>query len=174
MYGFGSGHRTKTIKANRKLAEELKFEKGYIYKVLTEDSRKGIYQHPIIQMGVSKLWFNNKRDEGVIYSDMFDPMPVPAIALILTTIECSIDEWTTGTKTDGNSLSRPPTLTEHPPAHAIAPPTVRDPDPQRSDPSVGVHTYTLPVVSHLSLRVPDADPDHPASRRRLSQLVPVP
>ncbi|KAF5384117.1 hypothetical protein D9615_003278 [Tricholomella constricta] len=49
------------------------------------------------------------------------------------------------------------------PPHAIAPPTVRDPDPRRSDPSVGVYTYTLPVVSHLSLRAPDADADHPTS-----------
>ncbi|KAF5370515.1 hypothetical protein D9615_010328 [Tricholomella constricta] len=71
----------------------------------------------------------------------------------------------------GNSLSRPPTLTDRPPAHAIAPPTVRDPDPRRSDPSVGVYTYTLPVVSHLSLRAPDADPDHPTSRPPASKHV---
>ncbi|KAF8153440.1 hypothetical protein B0H34DRAFT_105753 [Crassisporium funariophilum] len=32
MYGFDSGHGRKTVAANRKLVEELKFEKGFIYK----------------------------------------------------------------------------------------------------------------------------------------------
>ncbi|KAG6822010.1 hypothetical protein H0H92_015675, partial [Tricholoma furcatifolium] len=84
MYGFGSGHGRKTIANNRELAERLKHEKGFLYKQLTEDVRKGIYKHPIIQMAVNMMWFKNKRDEGVIYTDMFNPMPLPAIALILT------------------------------------------------------------------------------------------
>jgi hypothetical protein len=68
------------------------------------------------------MWFNNKRDEGVIYQDYFNPISVPSIALILTAvsffffsiyrlsfncfllyhlqIECNIDEWATGIKTD--------------------------------------------------------------------------
>ena len=33
MYGFESGHSKKAIAANRKLAEELKREKGFIYEV---------------------------------------------------------------------------------------------------------------------------------------------
>ncbi|KAG6804848.1 hypothetical protein H0H92_002022, partial [Tricholoma furcatifolium] len=48
------------------------------------DQRKGLYQHKIIQRAVNKMWFQNKRDEGVIFSALFNPMPVPAIALILT------------------------------------------------------------------------------------------
>ena len=82
--------------------------------------RKGIYNHPIIQKAVNKIWFNNKRDEGVIYQNYFNPISVPSIALILTAvsfffvytlsfnhfllyflqIECNIDEWATGIKTD--------------------------------------------------------------------------
>ena len=69
------------------------------------------------------MWFNNKRDEGVIFQDYFNPISVPSIALILTAvsfilfysvstlsfnwfllyhlqIECNIDEWVTGIKTD--------------------------------------------------------------------------
>ncbi|KAG6835823.1 hypothetical protein H0H93_014340, partial [Arthromyces matolae] len=86
--------------SNRDLAELLKDEKGFLYKELTADTRKGIYKHAIIQTSVNKMWFKNQRDEGVVYSDMFNPMPIPAIALVLTAIECNIDEWTTGTKTD--------------------------------------------------------------------------
>ncbi|KAG5649197.1 hypothetical protein H0H81_005483 [Sphagnurus paluster] len=100
MYGFGSGHRRVTIAVNRALAEDLKSQKTYVYKTFVDDICQGIYQHPAIQKGVNKLWFSNTRDEGVAYTDMFNPLPIPAIALILTTIECCIDEWLTGTKCD--------------------------------------------------------------------------
>ncbi|KAG6904927.1 hypothetical protein DXG01_006171, partial [Tephrocybe rancida] len=100
MYGFNSGQGRKIVAANRDLAERLKLQKGFLYKELTEDIRKGIYKHAIIQMAINKMWFKNKRDEGVVYTDMFYPMPIPAIALILTAIECNIDEWVSGTKTD--------------------------------------------------------------------------
>ncbi|KIJ97553.1 hypothetical protein K443DRAFT_9822 [Laccaria amethystina LaAM-08-1] len=46
--------------------------------------RKGIYQHPIIQRSINKMWFKNRRDEGIEYEESFNPLPVPAIALMLT------------------------------------------------------------------------------------------
>ena len=48
--------------------------------------RKGMYQHPIIQKAVNVMWFQNKRDEGIRYKDMFKPIPIPAIALVLTAV----------------------------------------------------------------------------------------
>jgi hypothetical protein len=48
--------------------------------------RKGMYNHPIIQKAVNAMWFQNKRDEGVIFTEMFKPIPVPAIALVLTAV----------------------------------------------------------------------------------------
>ncbi|KAG5642100.1 hypothetical protein H0H81_010777 [Sphagnurus paluster] len=86
MYGFGSGHRRVTIAVNRALAEDLKSQKTYVYKTFVDDICQGIYQHPAIQKGVNKLWFSNTQDEGVAYTDMFNPLPIPAIALILTTV----------------------------------------------------------------------------------------
>lgn len=58
------------------------------FQVLSDDTgkRKGIYSHPIIQKAVNKMWFKNKRDEGIIYSDYFNPVSVPSIALILTAV----------------------------------------------------------------------------------------
>lgn len=81
----------------------------------TVDERKGPYQHEVIQKVINIMWFNKRADEGILYSEFFDPMPVPAIALVLTAvscsatlydflmklhtqIECSIDEWLTGSK----------------------------------------------------------------------------
>ena len=109
MYGFESGRSKKAIAANRKLAEELKREKGFIYKVSLsihlipillfklckdlpldgDEPRKGMYNHPIIQKAVDVMWFQNKRDEGVVLTDMFKPIPIPAIAFVLTAV-CSI------------------------------------------------------------------------------------
>jgi Domain of unknown function (DUF6532) len=32
------------------------------------------------------MWFNNKRDEGILFPIYFKPIPIPAIALILTAV----------------------------------------------------------------------------------------
>ena len=37
------------------------------------------------------MWFKNKRDEGIVYSDLFDPISVHSIALILTVVNNPID-----------------------------------------------------------------------------------
>jgi hypothetical protein len=48
--------------------------------------RKGMYNHPIIQKAVNAMWFQNKRDEGILFSEMFKPIPVQAIAFVLTAV----------------------------------------------------------------------------------------
>ena len=53
---------------------------------LDVDERKGMYQHPVIQKAVNVMWFQNKRDEGIRFTAMFKPIPVPAIALVLTAV----------------------------------------------------------------------------------------
>ncbi|GLB43864.1 hypothetical protein LshimejAT787_1500480 [Lyophyllum shimeji] len=102
MYNFDSGHSKKAINMNRTRAEDLKEGKGFIYKMLADEEgkRRGIYGHDIIQKGINGLWFKNKNDAGIIYQSYFDPMPNEAIAFVLTAIECGIDHWLTGIKTD--------------------------------------------------------------------------
>ena len=56
-----------------------------------DGKRKGIYKHPIIQKAVNAMWFKNKRDEGITYSDLFNPISVNSIALILTAVSDSAD-----------------------------------------------------------------------------------
>ena len=53
--------------------------------------RKGIYNHPILQKAVNAMWFKNKRDEGLVYPDLFNPISVHSIALILTAVSFSMD-----------------------------------------------------------------------------------
>lgn len=56
-----------------------------------DGKRKGIYNHPIIQKAVNAMWFKNKRDEGILYTDLFNPVSVHSIALILTAVSNSWD-----------------------------------------------------------------------------------
>ena len=62
------------------------------FQALSDENgkRKGIYNHPVIQKAVNKMWFKNKRDEGIIYQDYFKPLPIPSIALILTAVSILI------------------------------------------------------------------------------------
>ncbi|KAI5993869.1 hypothetical protein EDD15DRAFT_2366950 [Pisolithus albus] len=55
---------------------------------------------PLIQEIVNMMWFANKHDDGVAFPEHFKPFPHPALALVLTAIECCIDEWATGTRMD--------------------------------------------------------------------------
>ena len=48
--------------------------------------RKGMYNHPIIQRAINTMWFQNKRDEGVLFTEMFKPIPFQAIAFVLTAV----------------------------------------------------------------------------------------
>ncbi|KAI0260376.1 hypothetical protein BC834DRAFT_973515 [Gloeopeniophorella convolvens] len=93
-YGFRSGQDRKSLKHNRKLIDELGYVPGpgFIFK--------GPYRHPAIQKGINMMWFMNRRDEGILYSMYFNPMPYPAIAFILTGIEFCLDKWCRGEKHD--------------------------------------------------------------------------
>ncbi|KAJ7502168.1 hypothetical protein B0H11DRAFT_1712891, partial [Mycena galericulata] len=118
VFGFESGQNKKNVRKNRQLAEDLKDGFGYCYKasvllpstlMLTSlkdlpadvKGRKGLYKAKIIQKTANVMWFNNRRDEGATHPELFGPIfPKPAFALLLTAIECCIDEWATGIKTD--------------------------------------------------------------------------
>ncbi|TFY59018.1 hypothetical protein EVG20_g7944 [Dentipellis fragilis] len=88
------------VRQNRHRAEALLENKTYIFQRVEGTVRKGLYQHLIIQKAVNDTWFKNKKDEGVVYHELFDPFPVVGIALILTAIENAIMEWNTGIRAD--------------------------------------------------------------------------
>ncbi|KAJ7062181.1 hypothetical protein C8F01DRAFT_126258 [Mycena amicta] len=103
FFHFQSGQNTQTTRRNRQLAEDLKSDMGYAHYKFSPDAskRKGRYRARIIQKIVNVMWFNNRRDEGATHPELFGPMfPKPAFALVLTVIECCIDEWLSGVRTD--------------------------------------------------------------------------
>ncbi|KAF8230447.1 hypothetical protein L208DRAFT_1400539 [Tricholoma matsutake] len=102
FYGFKSGHNRKIIVKNCQIAEELKDGHTFVYKITHAElvEHKGLYQSNLIQKVINAMWFRNKQDEGITYSSYFNPFTIPALALVLMAIECCIDEWITGIKTD--------------------------------------------------------------------------
>ncbi|KAG2106232.1 uncharacterized protein F5147DRAFT_701544, partial [Suillus discolor] len=83
FHGFRSSNSMEVIRSNRDLAERLKIGSIFVFK--DPSSKSGIYKTD---------------DEGVIYHKYFDPIPIKTIALVLTAIECCVDEWSQGIKED--------------------------------------------------------------------------
>jgi hypothetical protein len=92
---------------NRRLVHELKDKFGLCYQVstqctgfcrtLTIDSKdigdkkrnvscSGLYKTRLNQKGANLLWYQNKRDEGVMFEKYFTPFPIPALALLYTVV----------------------------------------------------------------------------------------
>ncbi|KAG1788033.1 uncharacterized protein HD556DRAFT_1312314 [Suillus plorans] len=103
FFGFQSRNSNDVIRQNRDLAESLKDSSVFAFK--DWESKKGIYKTELLQLGINIMWFTNRHDEGVIHHKYFNPMPVEVIALVLTTIECCIDEWLQGLKEDIKFMS---------------------------------------------------------------------
>ncbi|KAG6826721.1 hypothetical protein H0H92_014713 [Tricholoma furcatifolium] len=97
-FGFETGEHRKIIKKNCERAEFLKEDHRFLYKYPSEELEncKGLYQNPLIQKIVNAMWFQNKHDEGIKFMEIFNPFPIPVLALI----DCCLDEWMTGIKTD--------------------------------------------------------------------------
>ncbi|KAG2738353.1 hypothetical protein P692DRAFT_20758820, partial [Suillus brevipes Sb2] len=91
FHGFRSSNSMEVIRSNRDLAERLKIGSIFVFK--DPSSKSGIYKTELLQQGINSMWFLNRSDEGVIYHKYFDPIPIKTIALVLTAIECCVDEW---------------------------------------------------------------------------------
>lgn len=98
FFGFRASRSIPAIKENRDLAESLKEGSRFVFK--DWETKSGIYKTDLIQSAINHMWFANRSDEGIVYAKYFDPLPVQTMALILTAIECCIDEWMTGVKED--------------------------------------------------------------------------
>ncbi|KAI6097689.1 hypothetical protein EV401DRAFT_2040449 [Pisolithus croceorrhizus] len=95
MFSFHSSQSKNAIKKNWALAEGLKEGTNFAFKHMSpeEDGQHGFLKVPLIQKIINTMWFMNKHDDSVMFHNYFKPFPYPALALVLTAIECCIDEW---------------------------------------------------------------------------------
>ncbi|KAJ3558866.1 hypothetical protein NP233_g11411 [Leucocoprinus birnbaumii] len=82
------------VKFNRDLAKFLCSKLRFTYQDTIK--KTGIYQNKIISNTLNAVVFKHKKDGGIIHEDLFRDANVRPIALILTAVECALDEWNTG------------------------------------------------------------------------------
>ncbi|KAF8511992.1 hypothetical protein JB92DRAFT_2931095 [Gautieria morchelliformis] len=102
-YGFRHGTDDMTIQANKKLAEILLQEDGYVYQDVAQST--GIYAHPILQEIINEQWFDSKNADGIKYSASFHPIPDASIALVFTAVEFVICRWASGRHVKGGAFA---------------------------------------------------------------------
>ncbi|KII82960.1 hypothetical protein PLICRDRAFT_180857 [Plicaturopsis crispa FD-325 SS-3] len=104
IYGFESDDRRKAVERNRTLVLDLKEESAFVFRKRaaadSELAHSGLYENKIIQKAINVMWFKNRQDIGVSFPEVFAPFPTVGIALVLAAIECAIDEWASGARTD--------------------------------------------------------------------------
>ncbi|KAH9984984.1 hypothetical protein BJV77DRAFT_1071665 [Russula vinacea] len=102
-YGFDSSRASDSISRNASRAQALLANMTFVYRDNLGSGRlRYPYRHPIIQKVINITWFQNKDDDGIVFHDYFTPIPIEVIAIVLTVIECCIDEWTDGTWKESN------------------------------------------------------------------------
>ncbi|KAJ7060230.1 hypothetical protein C8F01DRAFT_1141987 [Mycena amicta] len=96
--GFKSGSNKKTLLENRARAEMLK--EGINLAYADPEKKTGLYKAADIQPLTNAFWFSNQRNDGPSHPEVFKPLPLRALALVLTVMENCVDEWITGTRVD--------------------------------------------------------------------------
>ncbi|KAI9069145.1 hypothetical protein FKP32DRAFT_1545651, partial [Trametes sanguinea] len=87
---------------NHNQAAHLRKARTFAYKDIGqhEEDHDGLYENDIIQMVVNQVFYKDAEDDGILLSTVYDPFPTRAVALVLTAIQCAIDEWSTGVHTN--------------------------------------------------------------------------
>ncbi|KAH9985001.1 hypothetical protein BJV77DRAFT_1162258 [Russula vinacea] len=100
-YHLNTSKAPESIRSNVKLAKTLLRDMNFIHpEALDGGKRHRPYRHPIIQEAINVTFFRNEDDAGVVHQEHFSPMPIPIIALILTVVQCCIEDWSDGQRKD--------------------------------------------------------------------------
>ncbi|RDX43466.1 hypothetical protein OH76DRAFT_1298965, partial [Lentinus brumalis] len=84
------------VQRNVELARQLLEQNTFKYKPQDPATRSGLFEGDIIQTIINKVFYKNPSDDGVKHDNVYRPFPVRGIALVLTAIQCAIQEWSTG------------------------------------------------------------------------------
>ena len=116
-YGFQVHPGPKSMRDNAALARQLLINSAFIYRVRPNILQLSDflirmcsqehnyyenlpnqypYRHPIIQEAINILWFKNRDDDGMAFQEHFSPMPIRAMALVLTAVGFDRTRWSLG------------------------------------------------------------------------------
>ncbi|KAL1937296.1 hypothetical protein VTO73DRAFT_13860 [Trametes versicolor] len=97
-YGFRPLVDPATQDYNRQLAATLSRNRTFTYQTINKgsDDHEGLYEAPVIQMIINRVFYKHASDDGVLLHDIYHPFPLKGLALVLAAIQCAIDEWNSG------------------------------------------------------------------------------
>ncbi|KAJ7202512.1 hypothetical protein GGX14DRAFT_397582 [Mycena pura] len=93
-YRFEPGGSPADVAKNLQLYNDLIDASAFHYK--DPQTYTGYAQHDIIRLSLKKLWFRTRDDLGIKNANVFNPIPLPTLAVIFTAIEHWIQCWSTG------------------------------------------------------------------------------
>ncbi|KAG6916632.1 hypothetical protein DXG01_006052 [Tephrocybe rancida] len=82
------------IKKNADIATALYNNKSFHFK--NTSTQEGFYENPIILSVLTAILFKDRNSLGVINEEIFNPISLHTLALVLMLVEFCIFEWTTG------------------------------------------------------------------------------
>jgi hypothetical protein len=82
-YGFETSNAPKSLSHNIELARALKTDGAFSRD---DEENELPYHHRIIQQAINVVWFNDRSSDGIVFSNLFNPMPYEAIALVLAVV----------------------------------------------------------------------------------------
>lgn len=82
-YGFQTSKAAESLSHNIDLAQALKTDAAFSNG---DDGQALPYRHRIIQQAINIIWFNDRSSDGVVFSNVFNPMPYEAISLVLAVV----------------------------------------------------------------------------------------
>ncbi|KAH9953062.1 hypothetical protein BGW80DRAFT_1193224, partial [Lactifluus volemus] len=81
--------------ANRQIVVNLLTKNSYLYRDVA--TREGCLLTPIVPDIINSMWFKDKEDDGVVFSNYFgsegEAIPLQTVALVCTAIENCLDEY---------------------------------------------------------------------------------
>ncbi|CDO71945.1 hypothetical protein BN946_scf184940.g92 [Trametes cinnabarina] len=97
-YGLKAGLTSQSWLYNRERAGFLRKARAFAYENIndTAEDHVGLYEAEIIQSIINRVFYKTATDDGVVLAKIYEPFPFVGLALILTAIQCSLDEWDTG------------------------------------------------------------------------------
>ncbi|KAJ7572110.1 hypothetical protein C8J56DRAFT_72449 [Mycena floridula] len=93
-FGFHSRDKPSIESKNKEIYENLMYQNGFLYK--DTKARTGYMRNAIIKDGLQEVFFKTTERQGVRYESYFSPISSATVAIILTTIDFCLEEWSTG------------------------------------------------------------------------------
>ncbi|CDO75907.1 hypothetical protein BN946_scf184877.g1 [Trametes cinnabarina] len=83
---------------NRQRVSLLSRAHAFAYEIIGErpESHVGLYEAEIIQLVINRIFYKTATDDAVRLATTYEPFPSVGLTLVLTAIQCVIDEWESG------------------------------------------------------------------------------